>query len=164
MLPQPIMPMSMPAIAQSGSQSADENVAGARGLSRIGWLVMLHHHPRRTGRAGGLPQVAPVQHAGADIRPAVLLLVLPLRRDILHVRGDDAVPIALHPFLGIGAAPYQPSDIHLPSERTALRRLEDQLQRSFRAIFRREFPVVVVIAEGDPPVAHALGDCAELAP
>src|SRR5271165_282777 len=164
MLPQPMMPMSMRAIARSGSHAADEGVAGARGLSRIGWLVMLHHHPRRTGRAGGLPQVPPVQHAGADIRPAVLVLVLPLRRDILHVRGDDAVPIALHPFLGIGATPYQPSDIHLPCERAALRRLEDQLQRGLHAIFRCEFPVVVMITEGDPLTAHALGDFAELAP
>src|SRR5215510_3332131 len=104
MLPQPMMPMSIGAILRSDSHAADEGVAGARGLRRIGGLVMLDHHPSRAGRACSPPQVAPVQHAGPDIRPAVLVLVLPRRRDILHVRGDDAVPVALHPLLWIDAA------------------------------------------------------------
>jgi len=125
---------------------------------------MLYYHPLRTRRPGRRPQVPPVQHASADIRPAILVLVLPLRRDILHVRRDNAVPVALHPLFRIGAAPYQPSDVHLPSERAALGRLEDQFQRGLRAVFRCEFPVMVVIPEGDPVVAHTHGDLAELAP
>jgi hypothetical protein len=125
MLPQPMMPMSMHAMRRLDSHAADESVAGMRGLSRIGGLVMLDHHPPRARRPGGLPQVPPVQYAGADIRPAVLVLVSPLRRDILHVRGDDAVSVALHPLFGIGTAPYQPGDVHLPSEWAARRLLED---------------------------------------
>src|SRR3984893_2116017 len=162
MLPQPMMPMSMRAMARLDSHAADESVAGTCGLRRIGGVVMPPRHPPRPRRPCGLPQVPPVQYAGADIRPSVLVLVSPLRRDILHVRGDDAVPIALHPLFGIGAAPYQPGDVHLPSERAARRRLEDQLQCGLRDILQCEFPVVVVIAEGDSLVAHALGDLAQL--
>src|SRR5271165_6844354 len=158
-----MMPMSMRDMARLDSHAADESVAGTRGLRRIGGLVMLHH-PLRTRGPDGLPQVPPVQGAGPDIRPAVLVIVLPLRRDILHVRGYDAVSVAPQPLFGIGAAPYQPGDVHLPSERAALGRLEDQLQGGLRAVLRCELPVVVVIAEGDPLVAHVLGDLAELAP
>src|SRR5208337_594660 len=86
MLPQPMMPMSMRSMERLNSHAADESVAGTRGLRRISGLVMLDHHPPRARRPGGLPQVPPIQHAGADIRPAVLVLVLTLRRDILHVR------------------------------------------------------------------------------
>src|ERR1700730_10499560 len=143
MLPQPMMPMLMRAIAWSDSHAADKSVAGTCGLRRIGGLIMLHHHPPRARRPGGGPQVPPVQNAGADIRPSILVLVSPMRRDILYMRGDDAVPVAPHPLFGIGAAPYQPCDVHLPRERAALRRLEDQLQRGLRAVLRCEFPVVV---------------------
>src|SRR6516165_2662705 len=162
MLPQPMMPMSIRAIVWSDSHAADESVAGSRGLSRIGGLVMLDHHPPCAGRAGGLPQVAPVEYAGPDIGPAVLFLVLPRRRDILHVRGDDAVPVSLHPLLGINAAPDQPGNVNLPGKRTALRPFEDQLQRSLCAVFRCKLPVVVVIAQRYPLIAHALCDLAEL--
>jgi hypothetical protein len=85
MLPQPMMPMSIPGIVWSDSHVADESVTGTRGLSRIRGLVMLDHHPPGAGRACGPPQVAPVQHAGPDIRPAVLFLVLPGWRDILYM-------------------------------------------------------------------------------
>jgi hypothetical protein len=51
-----------------------------------------------------------------------------------------------------------------PSEWAARRLLEDQLQGGLRALLRCEFPVLVVIAEDDPLVAHALGDLAELVP
>src|SRR5271165_2657317 len=131
-----MMPMSMRDMARLDSHAADESVAGTRGLRRIGGLVMLHHHPLRTRSPDGLPQVPPVQGAGSDIRPAVLVIVLPLRRDILHVRGYDAVSVAPQPLFGIGAAPYQPGDVHLPSERAALSRLEDQLQGGLRAVLR----------------------------
>src|ERR1700676_1350388 len=159
-----MMPMSMGSMAGLDSHPADKSVAGTGGLRRIGGLVVLHHHPFRAGCPGGLPQVMPVQHADADIRPAVLVLVLPLRRDILHVRGNNAVSVALHPLFGIGAAPYHPGYVYLPSERAVRRRVEDKVQRGLRVLLRCEFPVVVVIAEGDPLALHALGNLAELVP
>src|SRR5215469_11996493 len=157
-----MMPMSIPAIVWSDSHATDESVAATRGLSRIRGLVMLDHHPPCAGRAGGLPQVTPVQHAGPDIRPAVLFFVLPRRRDILYVRRDDAVPVALHPLLGISAAPDQPSDVNLPAKRTTLRPFEDQVQRGLCAVFRRQLPMVVVIAQRYSLIAHAVGNLAEL--
>jgi hypothetical protein len=68
--------------------------------------------------------------------------------------------------LGIDAAADQPGDIYLAGKRTALRRFEDELQRGLCAIFRFEsvvveFPVVVVIAQMYPLIAHALCDLAE---
>src|SRR5690606_21535353 len=46
------------------------------------------------GRAGErLGEIAPRQHAVADIRPAVLLRILALRRDVLDMHGGDAVAV-----------------------------------------------------------------------
>ena len=124
---------------------------------------MLHDHPPGARRPSGLPEIPLIQDTGADIRPAVLVLVLSLRRDIFHVRGENTVAVTVHPFLGIGSAPDQPGDVCLPGERAVRRRFENQLQRSFRSFFRCEFPMMVVISEDDSVLAHPVGDLAKLA-
>src|SRR5690349_319502 len=157
MFPQPMMPISILAMAFLSSHTADESIAGARARGRIGGLVMLDHHPLCTGRAGGPPQVAPVQDPGTDVRPTVLVRVLPRWRDVFYVRGDDAVTVAFHPALGIGAAPNQPGEIHLPSQRAVPGGLKDQLQSGLGSFPRDEFPVVVVVPERDALSTQALG-------
>ena len=107
------------------------------GARRVLRLVVLDHHPPGARPPAGLPEVAPVEHAGADVGPAVLVLVLPGWRDVLDVRRGQPAAVALEPGLGVDAAAHQPGDVGLPGERAAACRLEEQLERG---------PVAVLVA------------------
>src|SRR5918995_1550761 len=106
MSPQPMMPMTVGSMPGSHSHASEERKAGARRAGRILRLVVLDHHPPGAGVTAGLPEVAPVQHARSDVRPAVLVLVLPGRREVLDVGGGQPTAIAVQPRLRLDPAAH----------------------------------------------------------
>src|SRR5262245_19671273 len=99
MVPQPMMPMIVGSMIGSDSHAREESQAGARRAGRVLRLVVLDHHPSGAGIPAGLPQIAPIEDARADVRPAVLVPVLPGRREVLDVRRRQPAAIAVQPYL-----------------------------------------------------------------
>src|SRR5918997_6256429 len=100
MLPQPMMP-TLRGVMGLILDGAQEGEAGASGLRRVRRFVVLDHHRPGSGVAARAPKVAPVQNAGADIGPSVLVLVLSGRRDVLHMGGGHPVAVAVDPLLRV---------------------------------------------------------------
>src|SRR5918997_3981312 len=143
MLPHPMMP-TLSESMWSVLDGLEKIEAGAGGLRRIGGLVVLHHHPLGPGLLADAPKVAPVEHPRAHVGPAVLVLVLPGGRNVLHVGGGDPAAVAVDPLLGIHIAAGEPSHVDLPCEGASLSGLEDQLEGCLAAVLGLQLPMVVV--------------------
>ncbi len=63
----------------------------------IVWIVMLDHINGRHCTCSAPPQALPIHHAMADIGPAILILVLAYRRDVLDVNSRNPLAVAFNP-------------------------------------------------------------------
>ena len=122
--------------------------AGPGERHRVLGLVVLQHHPFRTMRQRLVPERRPVQGAGADVAPAVLVLVLAQGCNVLDVDGGEPVPVPVEPGQRVDAATHQPGEVGLEAQRRPSRPLEQQLERGAAVVEGQQLPVMVVVAEG----------------
>src|SRR5262245_60530491 len=109
---------------------------------------MLQYHPLRAERAAFRPERLPVEHAGADLGPAILFGVLAWGREVLHMGAHQRRAVTLQQGRRVRAAAGDPGNIGLPWEAPS-GAFEQQVQRGLAAVHRRELPAVVVVAEAD---------------
>src|SRR5690606_20974946 len=112
----------------------------------VGWLVMLGDEI--FGAGAGLylaDEIVPVEHAMADIGPAILIEALAGGRDILDVNGGDPAAIAVEPAERIGLAAHDPGDVAFPFD--IGRGFQDDFHRRAARTGRHELEIVIMPAE-----------------
>ena len=117
--------------------------ADARETGEFARIVVLGDHDLGARSDALGPKLRPRHDARSHVRPAILVSLVPRRRDVLDMNERDAAAIPFHPQSGVRPAARDPRQIGLPEHGVA----EQMLDRKRPVGKREKFEVVIVPGE-----------------